>query len=247
MDRITYIYALLDPRNSEVRYIGKTVDIKMRIYRHCTSKKKTKSASWIKSIYPLMPEIVVIESVLDDWQEAEQFWISYFRFCGANLTNLTYGGEGSHGYSPPAASRLKMSQAAKGRTRSAEHQEKLAASRRGRKMSEEQRQKLSLAHIGKKPTTDARARQSEAQVGRRLSEETKIKISNSNKGKKLSADQLQRMIAGCKNRKPSAESNEKRRQKLVGRVFSEESIQKMRAAAACREQKKRDTMQPSLF
>lgn len=88
-------------------------------------------------------------------------------------------------------------------------------------------------------------------TGYKHTEETKIKIGNAHRGRKnkpISEDHKERireanrarvrkpwaddsrnhMSEIAKKRKPSKESNEKRRQKLLGRTFSEETKQKMR-------------------
>jgi hypothetical protein len=48
---------------------------------------------WIKTLADvgLKPEMFEIESVLE-WQEAEAFWIKYFRSIGAQLCNTAPGG-----------------------------------------------------------------------------------------------------------------------------------------------------------
>lgn len=61
------------------------------------------------------PESVLLEEVRGgDWEEAERFWIAYWKFLGASLTNLTEGGEcgGSKGrvVSEETRRRISLSQ-----------------------------------------------------------------------------------------------------------------------------------------
>ena len=103
----TYIYGLFDPRTTELRYIGKTVkQPKERLSNHISAAravKKQRVARWIRGILldGLLPELCLLETVLPngDWQEAERFYIEYFRSIGANLVNQTQGGEGCSGFS----------------------------------------------------------------------------------------------------------------------------------------------------
>lgn len=105
-DGVTYIYGLIDPRNHQLRYVGKTV---LRPARRLTThqwqarkaKQKRHVLAWLSGLDAdgVSPEIVEIERVppLGDWEEAEQFWIAYYKFVGADLCNLTIGGDGAPG------------------------------------------------------------------------------------------------------------------------------------------------------
>ena len=91
------IYCLKDPITNEIRYIGKTVNLKERLANHIYKSKssKTHCASWIKSLIskgfkPIIQEIEECEN----WQEREIYWIEYYKSQGASLTNHTIGGEG---------------------------------------------------------------------------------------------------------------------------------------------------------
>lgn len=88
-----YIYTLSDPETKEIRYVGKTNNLKSRYNNHISHNIKTHCCNWIKSLKKrnLLPIMEVIEKANDDnWVEREQFWISQFN----NLTNQTIGGEG---------------------------------------------------------------------------------------------------------------------------------------------------------
>jgi hypothetical protein len=110
---MTSIYALLDPNTAEVRYVGKSVNPALRYASHIHSRlhPRTHCGKWIRSlaIKGHRPEMVILEDSAD-WHEAEPFWISYFKFLGARLTNHSTGGEmGPIGYTPSHEARTKMS------------------------------------------------------------------------------------------------------------------------------------------
>jgi len=95
------IYALIDPNNNSVRYIGKTeLSLEKRLYLHlwdlkrCGNKHKV---NWINKLKKenKKPEIVLIEEVdFDDWKFFEQYWIEQFKAWGFNLLNYHEGGSG---------------------------------------------------------------------------------------------------------------------------------------------------------
>jgi hypothetical protein len=109
-DRTTFIYGLVDPRTQELRYVGKTVlnpvrRVMVHSWRARTAPHKRHSMAWLLSLEKagFAPDVFIIEEVPpdDDWIEAEQFWIAYFRMIGADLCNHTSGGEGQTGYKQP--------------------------------------------------------------------------------------------------------------------------------------------------
>jgi predicted GIY-YIG superfamily endonuclease len=96
----TFIYSLSDPITNEIRYIGKTNNIKKRLCTHLTKsnliKKKHKN-NWIKNLLfnNTKPLIEVIDEVpIKVWEYWEKFWISQFKIWGFKLTNSTDGGDG---------------------------------------------------------------------------------------------------------------------------------------------------------
>lgn len=99
-----YIYGLCDPNTGELRYIGlSTVGFK-RIASHyddCKAKNKqgrlSKSKSWIKRLKEnnQIFQPIYLEYFDNDGpnvDEAEIFWISYFRMIGSDLLNHDNGG-----------------------------------------------------------------------------------------------------------------------------------------------------------
>ncbi len=117
---MTTIYILKDPNTNEIRYVGKTINIKRRYYQHTNKKfqEKTKTyvANWILSLLKngQKPIIESIEQCLD-WEEKEVYWISYYKNLGCNLCNLAEGGKGCSGYRKTEEQKKKHSEAFKGK------------------------------------------------------------------------------------------------------------------------------------
>lgn len=169
MNNTIYIYGLVDPRTQELRYVGKTNNIKQRYSFHLTSRKRTHVSNWIKNLKTsgIKPEIFVIEeSDKDNWREAEKFHINYFRYIGANLVNLADGGGGISGYNHSQQARQRMSDSWKARPRAQEQLRQIQELRTGIKFTEEHRKKLA-----------------EAKLGRKWSEASRIKVSKTRRGK----------------------------------------------------------------
>ena len=94
-----HIYALIDPRDKQVRYVGKTIHLRLRFQRHLSpSSKCIHCSTWIQSLLSigLKPELITLELLEPDseWEVCERKWITHFRQNGVDLTNLTEGGEG---------------------------------------------------------------------------------------------------------------------------------------------------------
>lgn len=181
---IGVVYSLSDPLTGEIRYIGQTTrSVDIRLSEHIRESKRDKPrlpvAWWIKSLGGVSPIIKVIEET-DDCAEAERRLIKELGLIH-RLLNLTSGGDGTAGWSPTGATRLKMSDA--GRKR----QTGKPSPNRGKKFSDQVRAKMSAAHRGQK--------------GRPQSAETRAKISASRlaMGIKWTDEQRKRTIASRSN------------------------------------------------
>jgi len=95
---IAYIYALIDPRTNEVKYIGKTIDPKKRFYQHISERLLYKhyKAKWIQNLHDqnLRPIFKVLEICpLENYEKREAYHISLYDFN--QLTNSDERGQGN--------------------------------------------------------------------------------------------------------------------------------------------------------
>lgn len=91
------IYTLSCPITNEIRYVGITKNsLSKRFSQHLVERRNNKRKSWFSSLERkgLLPKIELLDEVEDDlWIDEEKFYISYFRFLGFNLVNMTEGGD----------------------------------------------------------------------------------------------------------------------------------------------------------
>lgn len=149
-----YIYALIDPVDGDIRYIGKSIRPVARACNHMQDKTPCHRTHWLQSLKArgLKPDMVILERVEGawPWQESERFWIAYGKRHGWRLTNNTDGGDGVEGL--PADTRAKMAAIWLGRKHSAESKAKIGAASRGRKHSTESREHMRQIMTGRKIT-----------------------------------------------------------------------------------------------
>jgi hypothetical protein len=145
---MSVIYTLSDPRDGTVRYVGQTRNPKRRNYSHrCPSHTGNMGKrAWTVELRAigLAPVFAIIEECdTADRAAAEKKWIAHYRALGADLLNLTSGGQ-----SPPPfteETRAKMREAAKHRTWppiSEEHRAALLAGRAKVRLSKEHYERL---------------------------------------------------------------------------------------------------------
>jgi GIY-YIG catalytic domain/NUMOD3 motif len=191
-----FVYALKDPRNGDVRYVGWTVDLKRRLYLHVwhSDKEKEKNswkARWIRSVIAdgFHPEITVLESGIGTgWKQAEPKWIAHFRALGSNLTNLTDGGDGTPGAVRSEETRRRISESGKGTGKWKKGVAAAAEVNRGRKYPREQVEKSAATRRGKKLSEQARINMAAAARRRPpVSDETKAKLSAAQKRREIPA------------------------------------------------------------
>lgn len=92
-----YIYALVDPRDNTVRYVGQTDDMKRRYSEHTNRIESTTKGAWIQELRALnlKPSLVQLDTC-DDQAQAnylESWWIILGRRQGWGLVNGTNPGE----------------------------------------------------------------------------------------------------------------------------------------------------------
>lgn len=163
---VTYIYALIDPRDGRIRYVGKADNPRRRLANHMTPaqlRPKSYKNSWLKAlrVNGYVPGIMALQCVpKSSWQEAERYWIATLRRSCA-LTNGTSGGDGVCEPSPEVLARISRKGRPawnKGKVMSAEwkrlHPNARAQKGKegywtGSKLTDEHKAKLSAAKKGK--------------------------------------------------------------------------------------------------
>jgi hypothetical protein len=178
----TLIYALSDPETGRVRYIGKTSqEPGDRLGQHikmALTGERTHRSAWVRllvssDVRPVCTTLEEVNGHSEDGSEVERRWIARLRADGADLTNLTDGGDGWQKGRPFSAEhRALLSKAHIGRKRGpmgAAHKERIAVAMRGKPRSYVRGAlKGHTFNVGRKHTTESRKRMSEAQ--RRITE-----------------------------------------------------------------------------
>ena len=178
-----FIYALIDPRNNKMRYIGKTINkIGTRLSKHISNIKyesKTHKTNWIKQLLKngLFPTIKLIEICNEEnWEDRERFYIKKYR---KHLTNTTDGGE------TPDSNIIRQYMIKKWK-------------------NEDYRKKHSgkFHHMKKKENRMKVSGKNSGMYGKHHSKESKMKISKSSMGHKASDYQKQRAKESNSHPKP---------------------------------------------
>jgi len=189
------IYGLIDPNTNQIRYIGKAVNLFMRIKNHYKPSRliiNTHKNNWLNKLLNegKYANIQIIEKCnnQDELNDAEKKWIKLYKDLGYDLTNGTNGGDGGK-MSPESIEKMRLKKIGKkhseltkqkisksnmGHFVSDETREKLREKRKTYIVSDETRKKQSISHIGKIPHNK----------GKKLTQEHKNKISKALIGQK---------------------------------------------------------------
>jgi group I intron endonuclease len=181
----TIIYTLSD--ESEIRYIGKTVNLRKRYNSHINESllKRTHKEKWINKTLTNNKKIIMeILDICDEKESGfiESYWISQFKSWGFNLVNHTCGGDGGSpmkGKKHSKETKLKMSEMAKNRGMT------IGGWNKGVKMSDDFKRKISQTNKGNIVSDETKQKISESNKGKKkrpMSNETKLKISEKKKG-----------------------------------------------------------------
>jgi hypothetical protein len=102
-----YIYALIDPRDEKIRYIGQSIKPDKRYEQHLNEiETNPGKIGWINGleIRGLKPEMKILEVANEKtWQDRERWWIERGREFGWPLLNIAPGGEGNYFYQLPSS------------------------------------------------------------------------------------------------------------------------------------------------
>jgi hypothetical protein len=170
------IYALHDPRDWSIRYVGKASNPE---YRHGRRRSHNRLLQrFLSELRDLgmKPRVTILQTCsADQWQVWERFWIATVKAAGEQLLNLHPGGEGpiearawNKGKKLSPEYRKKLSDAHKGtlskeravamaklssghtKPHSAETKEKMRAAKLGKKQTLEHREKVGAYFRGRK-------------------------------------------------------------------------------------------------
>jgi len=188
-----YIVYLLHHPESDHMYIGKSTRGFRRVEEHFHSSHLKKYAhllrsKWIVSLQKrgLQAEVVVLEECAtpEELDASERFHISYFRFIGFKLLNLTDGGDGvlGHEFTPEAIAKMSES--------------------RQRRVQEIPGERERLVTLSDEywSTPAARETKRRERLGQKWSPEVRAKMSAAQKGKPKSAEHRAKISAAAKLR-----------------------------------------------
>lgn len=216
---MVYIYALIDTTSNCIRYVGKTVKpIQRRLQAHFTAARKNSAMHvhrWLRATNYNVEVVLLEECGMDEWQTEEQFWIMYFKALGADLTNLTKGGEGAHGRKCTLP----------------EHRKNwLGDYCRGKAPWNKGVTGTHLKESTKLKMSESRRGERHPLYGKHHTDDTKLKLSQTKRGVPINLSVEQReakkeMTKGSRNpffgKKHSAETKQKWSEKRKGQVLSE--------------------------
>lgn len=217
------------------RYIGSSVDICFRIYKHRWGLRRGKhqnkhlQLAW-NSAGESVFEFSVLQLVSDrtELQTAEQLHIDMHRSAdNAFGYNLIPFADTKSGYRHTGEAKRKIAETSSGRTKTPEQREAAREWMKGNRnavgviFTEERRKKISLALTGKKLSAEHCESIRLSLTGRRLSQETKEKIRIGNKGKVRSEEIKNNMSNARKGWVLSEEWRDKISKTLTGRIQSD--------------------------
>lgn len=186
-DRMTvYIYGLFDPRNLDLRYIGKSKSPHHRLIDHISEAKRelknNHKNNWIRQLLNdgLTPAVEILEECAEDtWEESEKAWITECKKFGVRLTNVTKGGE-----NPPVINELPELQQLEIKAKWSKTRMGRPSANIGRTWSQEYKDKMSKALSGNNNPMFGKFGKDHPATGRIVSKETKEKLSERVRGKK---------------------------------------------------------------
>lgn len=241
------IYVLIDPRSGEIRYVGQTRrSLSIRLREHVQGRRWCRRMAWLTVLrrQEVTPVIRLVQQVpIAAVDEAERYWIAYFRGIGCALVNSTDGGDGCSGHSMSDEGRSKIAVANSRRIWSEESKARCRSAHLGKAMPEGTGAKISAAKMGHVVSEEARAKMSATKKGRRLSMEARAKMSAARKGRPghpLSAEARAKISAARRGTTLSVETRAKVSAAGKGRKFTLEHKERIKAALLGYHQRKRE-------
>jgi len=95
MSETGFIYALFDPRDDEVRYVGQTIyKLQKRLIEHYSAPRTALLRAWVQELAALglKPGIKLLEEVpRNQLNIYENYWMGEMAYLGNNLLNGRLG------------------------------------------------------------------------------------------------------------------------------------------------------------
>lgn len=95
---MSFIYALVDPRCNEIRYVGKAENVSLRFWEHINEAMQgntSNKSDWLRGLLAegLKPDYQILEEVSDsNWREREIYWIDLHKDSIVNTHPGGFGG-----------------------------------------------------------------------------------------------------------------------------------------------------------
>ncbi len=213
MKQIKSVYALVDPRDSQVFYIGKTVHSpSSRAKSHMTDGKNSDKVAWIADLiqHGLTPSVEILESGTytdDELNELEIAWIAEAREEGWPIVNIQIGGRNgriindcvrknlsraaklAYANDPSIVERVKAKRLASGGYALDQVTKNKISNSLSRYWADPENTEAILAALDKRAphlTEEHKSKISKALTGHVKTQETRDKLSKANTGKKAS-------------------------------------------------------------
>lgn len=168
------IYALTDPRDGTVRYVGKSKRPQRRLAEHKgRGADNPWRARWIAEVRAAgyEPGLRILEWCSEsEWKERERHWEAVFRSQGEPLTNLAECGKGRIYYFSTEAGRAHMRAVLQESRSRPEVLDKARAGIKASWATEERREHARRVHRGSSRSEETRERMREAQRRRQVRE-----------------------------------------------------------------------------
>lgn len=179
---VVYIYGLVDPETTAIRYIGKSIHPEQRLRNHINETYPCHRRNWIDSLKKkwLEPGLICLVELkgesANDWQAWEKMYIAIARRDGWPLVNETEGGDGTNGLSEDA--RKKIVATWTGRKHKPESIAKMAAASRGRRKTPEQKEAMRKLMTGRKILWVDKVAEANRKLTREDVEDIKLRFKN---------------------------------------------------------------------
>lgn len=232
--RKAFIYGLFDPRKenhaivNEIRYIGQSIQIRVRMWEHISESKKgikTYKCDWIRSLltHNITPSHIIIEECDEkNVNEREMHLIAKYTVEGHRLTNATIGGEGATGLKMSSESNAKRSEKMKRIKRTEEWRKNISKGQIGKKLTKQHIENMKIGLLNSEKFAEAGRRKR----GKRHSAEHCKNISIGTKGLKKTVEHRHNLSVSHKGKIPCRKTMEAAWEGCRNKIYSEEELQR---------------------